>query len=200
MTDPSLSLPIRYACMPRPILAAGALTIEAVQPEHIERIRQWRNEQMDVLRQTSVITAQQQQMYYMEHIWPETRAAHPRTILLAYKDQDRLVGYGGLVHVAWEHRRAEVSFLLDTALSAAGDAYSRYFSSFLQLIKRLAFGDLGLHRLFTETYATRDAHIAILESAGFRPEGVLREHVRIGGQGVDSIIHGCLNIDEALTE
>jgi RimJ/RimL family protein N-acetyltransferase len=32
----------------------------------------------------------------------------------------------------------------------------------------------------------------VLEANQFRLEGRLREHVRIGGTAVDSLIHGCL--------
>ena len=184
--------PIRYVCMPRPMIVEGALSIEAVQPEHIERIRQWRNAQMDVLRQNSYISPEQQEAYYAEHIWPETSAPHPRNLLLAYKDEGRLVGYGGLVHIAWEHRRAEVSFLMDSVLATAGRVTERYFRAYLSLVKILAFQDLGMHRLCTETYAFRSMHLAILEASGFQCEGVLRDHVCIAGRSVNSIIHGCL--------
>jgi len=181
--------------MPNPSIVSGALSIAAVQPEHIERIRQWRNAQMDVLRQMSAISPEQQQAYYAEQVWPAMAAARPRNILLAYRERDRLIGYGGLVHIAWEHLRAEISFLLDADLAGNHDAYPEYFSSFLRLIKILAFRDLHLNRLFTETYAKRSTHIRILETCGFRREGTLREHVRVGRQAVDSIIHGCLRSD-----
>lgn len=185
----------RYSCMPHPTLFDGGLAIEAVQPDQIEAIRQWRNAQMNVLRQTAIISPTQQQRYFETHIWPEMTQPQPRNILLSYRENQAHIGYGGLVHIAWEHRRAEVSFLLDPIFAAQVEPYARYFSEFLQLIKRLAFDDLGLGRLFTETYASRDHHMAVLESAGFRREGVLRQHVMAEGQPVDSIMHGCLESD-----
>ena len=103
-----------------------------------------------------------------------------------------MIGYGGLVHIAWEHRRAEISFLLDPARVAAPGSYAVDYANFLSLIKEIAFECLGLHRLFTETYATRTHHISVLEDSEFRHEGVLRDHVIIEGRPVDSLLHGCL--------
>ncbi|NJO77662.1 MAG: GNAT family N-acetyltransferase, partial [Cyanobacteria bacterium RM1_2_2] len=72
------------------------------------------------------------------------------------------IGYGGLVHIAWEHRRAEVSFLLETKLSGTKSDYDSYFPNFLAMIKILAFNHLGFDRICTETYAIRKQYILIL--------------------------------------
>jgi len=187
--------PSRYACMPRERLERGDLWLAAVQPGDIEAIRQWRNAQIDILRQKAPISAQQQRTYYATQIWPALETREPANILVGYHEGDRLVGYGGLVHIAWEHRRAEVSFLLDPVLMAVPETYGPYFAAFLGLMKTLAFEDLGLERLVTETYAIRGPIIRILEAEGFRHEGTLRHHVRIEGTPVDALMHGCLKSD-----
>src|SRR5690606_33541610 len=138
------------------------------------------------------ITPEQQQAYYAEHVWPEQKNPQPRNILVAIHQGDRFIGYGGLVHIAWEHRRAEVSFLLDTALTHNVEFLVPTFARFLELMKMLAFDDLGLQRLCTETYAMRTHRIEVLEQVGFRREGVLKHHVIINGEPMDSILHGCL--------
>lgn len=187
-------VPIAYACMPRPILSLGSLWVQAVQEYYIEDIRQWRNAQMNILRQSTLITPDEQKNYFQKHIWPDMSSLHPKNILLAYMEDDHFIGYGGLVHIAWEHLRAEVSFLLSPPLRNSQDNYSRYFSIFLQLLKELAFKDIGMERLFTETYAIRTHHISVLESVGFSREGLLKNHVKIEGKSVDSIIHGCIKV------
>jgi RimJ/RimL family protein N-acetyltransferase len=186
------SPPTSYACMKHPVRRAGALSVRAVQLVDIEAIRQWRNAQIDVLRQSEPITPEQQEAYFATHIWPQFDSPQPDTILVSYREGDRLIGYGGLVHVAWAHQRAEVSFLLDPVHIRDDKTVARYFGAFLGLMKGLAFADLGLNRLCTETYAIRPHYIAMLEENGFRHEGVLRQHVWIDGQPVDSVLHGCL--------
>lgn len=185
----------RYACLPDAPITDGAFSLATVQDAHIERIREWRNVQMDVLRQSKPISREQQERYYEERIWPTLESPQPDNILLIFREGDRPVGYCGLVHVAWEHRRAEVSFLLDPDLAKDAAGYARYFSACLGLLRRLAFDALGFHRLHAETYAVRVEHIRVLESCGFRLEGRLRDHVWIDGTTVDSLIHGCLNVE-----
>jgi RimJ/RimL family protein N-acetyltransferase len=188
--------PKSYLCMPRPKLEYGSFSVEAVQPQHIESIRQWRNAQMDILRQTSEITREQQEAYFREHIWSDMLSPQPKNLLLAYMENGNPIGYGGLVHIAWEHRRAEVSFLLETSLASENEKYRLYFSNFIYLIKVLAFQCLNMQKIFTETYANRNFHISVLEENHFYREGVLRHHVWIGNQPVDSIINGCIKNDE----
>jgi len=185
-----------YQCMPRPELKEGPYSIIAVQESHIEPIRRWRNAQMHVLRQFAKISAAQQEAYFQTHIWPDKHSPEPKNLLLAILENKDLIGYGGLVHIAWPHLRAEVSFLLKTELTTPPSRYSLHFASFLRLIKTLAFEDLRLERLYTETFAIREHHIAVLESSGFRREGVSKSHVRIDGRPVDSYWHGCLSTYE----
>jgi RimJ/RimL family protein N-acetyltransferase len=183
---------LQYACMPRPVLSDGSLRVRTVQPEHIEKIRQWRNAQIRILRQAAPITPEQQRQYYETTIWPKLAQSQPENILLAFEENNRLIGYGGLVHVHWGHRRAEISFLLDSKLAGTTKDSCHYFPRFLQLMKELAFQDLGLSRLTTETYAIRPAYLAALDGAGFAREGRLRDHVLIDNVPVDSIIHGLI--------
>ncbi len=188
--------PVVYVCLPQPKVERDGAWVETVQPGHIQAIRTWRNAQLDILRQAAPISPEQQEAYFANQIWPTLGLPQPANILLSYHEGDRLIGYGGLVHIAWAHKRAEISFLLDPQMAAPAEAYARRFSVFLALMKKLAFDGLGFERLFTETYAIRTAHMAVLDAAGFHREGVLRQHVRIDGRGVDSVMHGCLKSDE----
>jgi RimJ/RimL family protein N-acetyltransferase len=170
--------------MPRPVLRRGDYAIEAVQPKHIEAIRVWRNRQIDVLRQKEPISREQQQRYYETEIWPNLDQPRPANILLSYLHGERHVGYGGLVHIAWEDKHAEVSYLLAPDL-LEDDVYRGYHVAFLGLIQELAFDDLGLDYLTVETYPQRTAHMANLEMAGF--------HRQVQAKGTDSVFHRCVN-------
>lgn len=181
-----------YRIMPRPRLHDADLSLRAVGPQDIEAIRQWRNSQMDVLRQSESITPEAQQRYFAEHVWPDKDALHPKQILLAIERDGNAVGYGGLVHISWHDLRAEISFLLAPLIENEPDSRTEPFSRFLRLVQELAFMDLNLSRLWTETHAHRTAHIRTLESVGFRLEGRLRRHVTVDGKRTDSLLHGLL--------
>ena len=178
-----------WSCLQSQIYKIEDYSISPIRPTHIHHVRLWRNNQMDVLRQNKPISCSEQESYFSEFIWPTMSLTAPPNILMGFHVNDKLIGYGGLVHISWIDQRAEMSFLVDNLRSKDSKHYKRDFSAFISLIRKLAFEDLGLHKLFTETYATRHEHIHILESAGFQREGLLRDHVKIGNNFVDSIFH-----------
>jgi RimJ/RimL family protein N-acetyltransferase len=186
----------RYVCMPQSEIREGSMSISAIQPEHIESIRIWRNEQMDVLRQAQPISPDEQIAYFDRMIWPDMDSAHPRQVLVSLFENGSFIGSGGLVHISWSDLRAEVSFLVETSRMSDPATVDRLFSTYLRLVKTLAFRDLGFRRLSTETFAHRTDIIPLLERNGFVREGRMREHVLVNGVPTDSLIHGCLAHDE----
>jgi len=182
----------RYLAIPSPRIERYSLTLRAVAPEDIELIRQWRNAQMDVLRQSLPISREEQQRYFSEHVWPYMGSLCPPQLLLSIERQGVLIGYGGLVHFDWEARRAEISFLLRPELESQPEALSEIFLEYLDVIYELAFVYLGLHRLTTETFEFRKVHLKVMEESGLKLEGILRGHVLVGGELMSSYLHGIL--------
>ena len=158
--------------------------------EDREPIRQWRNEQIEVLRQTTLLSAQDQDAYYRTVLAPQFGQREPQQFLWGLEERDQLIGYGGLVHLVWSDRRAEVSFLTKTV--RLSDNFESDWVSFLDLLIPLAREKLRLHKLTTETYSSRPELVPILESQGFLLEGTLRNHHRIDDHFVDSLAHGLL--------
>jgi len=179
-----------YRVMPRPEIALGSLAALAVGPEHIEQIRRWRNAQMSVLRQSKCISRDEQIAYFNSVIWPDKQSDRPSNILLMCLRDGDLIGYGGLVHISWSDLQAEISFLLDPVHRRDAQRYAAAFATWIDLMKSLAFEDLNLRKLTTETFATRTDHLEILDQSGFGRAGVLKGHVVIDGNRVDSILHG----------
>lgn len=163
----------------------------SLRPEDIEALRRWRNEQIEILRQKRAIAPDEQERWYHHVVVPTHASPEPEFLLVSILDPgDRLVGYGGLTHIDWEHRRAEVSFLVAPERARNHRLYARDMAAFLKFLRRWAFEELDLHRLFSETYAFRRLHMELLEEAGFVLEGRLRDHVRGPDGFVDSLIHG----------
>lgn len=165
----------------------------SIREQDIEPIRLWRNAQTDVLRQVAAISANEQKNYFIRSIRPTFTEKQPKQILFSLLLQHACIGYGGLTNIEWEARRAEVSFLLDTERVQNQETYEKDFTHFLGLIERVAFHELKLHRLFTETFVFRTEHIKVLENKGFLYEGTLKEHIYKKEQWFDSILHGRLN-------
>lgn len=184
---------VYYKCLAKKTYQNGYYTLEAVQPEDIEKIRQWRNEQIDVLRQSKPISKEEQIAYYKRYIWSELKSNQPKNILLSYKYKNKLIGYGGLVNLSWQDKKAEISFIVNTSITKDSIKYKNIFKNYLIMIKDIAFRNLNFNKLFTETYSFRFNHIKILEGEGFLKEGAMKEHIIQNGHKFDSIIHGIIN-------
>lgn len=181
-----------YNCLTNQVIKENDSQVVPLREQDISIIKDWRNAQMEVLRQQVKLTDDDQQAYYTNVVVSSFTTPFPRIILFSFLENDQLIGYGGLTNVDWHAKRAEISFLSDPTRVSRAEIYEADFSLFLTLIKRAAFDDLKFNRLFTETYDIRPLHISILVKSGFQLEGILKEHVRIGGNFIDSLIHGYL--------
>lgn len=166
--------------------------LAVIREKDTEDIRVWRNAQIDILRQKEPISKEAQKDYYFSAIASSFSQQKPKQMLFSFLFQGDCIGYGGLTSIDWEAKRAEVSFLVNPERINPLQ-YAQDFYSFLSLLSFIAFKELKLHRLFTETFAFRKEHQKILEDFGFRKEGILREHVWKHHQWYDSIMHGLLS-------
>jgi RimJ/RimL family protein N-acetyltransferase len=155
-----------------------------------DAIRQWRNAQIDVLRQINPLSASEQDDYFSNIVQPQLTQEQPAQILLAFLEDSQLVGYGGFVHIVWSDQRAEVSFLTDIKRSEQ-NVFSEDWSEYLNLLVQLA-QKVGFNKLTTETFSIRPELIEILENFGFTQDGHLRDHHLINGSPVDSFAHAYL--------
>lgn len=158
-------------------------------------IMEWRNQQLDALRQKTLLSASMQNDYFKKHVEAEFSKKEPDPLLFRYTLDSKLIGYGGLVHIDWTHRIAEVSFLLETERSKNTAKYVEEFSTFLGLLKKIAFERLGFHKLTTESFSHRQSHASTIENSGFKREGVLREHTIVNGNWTDAILASCLKAE-----
>ncbi len=186
-----------YRCLATSRFGHGSYELVPYREQDILLVKQWRNEQIDVLRQARPLSDEDQKRYYETFVKPTFSEAEPRVVLFSYLYAGECIGYGGLTNVDWQARRAELSFLVATQRAGKAPQYAEDFSNFLQLVKQAAFEGANLNRLFTETFDVRPAHVALLEQAGFKLEGRLRQHARVGQRLVDSLVHGLLRSDGA---
>ena len=170
----------------------GDYYITSIRECDLIPIMNWRNDQINILRQKKQLSDEDQLNYFNQVILPSMTMDEPSIILVSYLFDGVCIGYGGLTNIDWLSRRAEISFLLNTERVNNLEQYRQDFSIFLKLIKKLAFETLDFNRLFTETYDIRPLHIDTLEANGFRLEGRLKQHVMIDGKLYDSLIHGFL--------
>lgn len=154
-------------------------------------IMNWRNEQMYHLRQGQYLTSEDQDHYFKEVISKILVQSRPDQILFSFLKNKICVGYGGLVHINWEDKNAEVSFLLDTKLE--NDFFAIFWDKFLIMIQEVAFQDLQFHKIFTYAYDLRPNLYPILERSNFTLEARLIDHKLIDNKYIDVLIHSKIN-------
>jgi len=181
----------KYACLNKNKYCNEHFSLEAIQDTHIEYIRKWRNKKINILRQNKKISKKQQTDYFINNIWNDMNNKFPSNILLSFKINNKLLGYGGLVNISWHNRRSEVSLLIKSEVDESSEKYRQYLNNFFLILKKIAFDELKFKKLTSETFIFRKNHIKILESNGFRNEGKLISQYYQKNKFIDSLLHSC---------
>ena len=150
-------------------------------------IMKWRNEQIYHLRQDKPLTLENQENYFINVVNKLFDQKQPNQILFSYLENDVCIGYGGLVHINWIDKNAEISFIMNTDLEK--DFFQKHWGIFLNLIEQVAFGDLKLHKITTYAFNLRPKLYPILEKSGFTKEAVLKQQCLFNGEYIDVVIH-----------
>ena len=166
---------------------SGEFRIIPIRDSDKLNIMRWRNEQMFHLRQHMLLNETQQNAYFNQVVAQLFDQHQPDQLLFSYMHGDRCIGYGGLVHINWIDRNAEISFIMETALER--DQFEMHWVNYLTCIEQVAFHELGLHKIFTYAFDLRPRLYIALNQSGFYEESRLKEHCRFNGTFIDVLIH-----------
>ena len=180
-----------YKCLKQQVFSNSNFKIVPIRYEDRLDIMKWRNEQMYHLRQNKLLTLEDQEDYFSNVVAKLFDQEQPNQILFSYLENNKCIGYGGLVHINWIDKNIEVSFIMSTELEQ--DYFSKHWTVFLQLIEQVAFEELQFHKLFTYAFDLRPHLYEIIENAGFIKEGRLKEQCFFNREYKDVLIHGKLN-------
>ena len=169
----------------------GDYAIVPIREEDKYLIMQWRNEQMYHLRQNSLLTREQQDHYFKTVVSKLFDQEKPEQILFSYLYHNQCIGYGGLVHIDWEDKKAEISFIMATELE--NTAFDKHWTIFLSLIEKMAFRDLKLDKIFTYAYDLRPHLYPVLEQNGFKLAHHLKNKLQLKERYIDVFIHEKIN-------
>jgi RimJ/RimL family protein N-acetyltransferase len=154
-------------------------------------IMKWRNEQIYHLRQEKPLTTQDQDHYFNTVVAKLFNQTEPNQILFSYLENDVCIGYGGLVHVNWIDKNAEISFVMNSNLEKY--SFQFHWETYLSLIEKVAFRELNFYKIFTYAFDFRPKIYKALENMNYTREAVLKEHCFFEGKFKDVIIHSKFN-------
>ena len=116
--------------------------------------------------------------------------------MIVERTSGRSVGTIGLSHIDRTHRRAEYGILIGEP-GARGKGLAAEAS---RLLLAYAFGALGLRRVYLHVFARNEDALRLYRRVGFQPEGVLRRHVRKGGEFLDVAVMAALADERSTSE
>ena len=179
-----------YTVLKRQQYESGAYRVVPIRAQDKYDIMRMRNEQIYHLRQTSPLTKSNQDLYFKDVISKLFEAQKPSQILFSYLHGEVLIGYGGLVHINWVDKNAEISFIIKTHRDKE---FSLHWTHFLNMITEVTFEELGFHKFFTYAFNLRLHLYAVLEENGFNEEARLKEHCFFEDKYIDVVIHSKFN-------
>ncbi|WP_445386347.1 GNAT family N-acetyltransferase [Robiginitalea sp. IMCC44478] len=182
---------MEYRALKKQFIRDGQYAIIPIRNEDRYSIMKWRNEQLYHLRQASPLTPADQDAYFRDKVSKLFSDPQPEQLLFSYLEGDQCIGYGGLVHINWVDKNAEISFLINTDLEE--DYFEIHWSIFLGLIEQLAFNELELHKIYTYAYDLRPRLYDVLEKCNFKREATLKEHCFFDNKYIDVIYHSKIN-------
>lgn len=171
--------------------------IVPIRHEDRFRIMEWRNEQIYHLRQNEPLTAERQDLYFKTTILSIFNEEKPNQILFSFLKGDECIGYGGLVHINWIDKNAEVSFVMDTKLEK--EEFSKNWSEYLYLIEKVAFNELMFRKLYVFAFDLRPHLYSTLEDNSYFLDARLKDHCLFNDKFIDVVIHTKLNEDSNLS-
>lgn len=180
-----------YKCLSNQVYTNLEYSIAPIRFEDRFNIMKWRNEQMYHLRQMKTLTTQDQDNYFKNVINPLFEETHPSQILFSYLKGDKCIGYGGLVHINWVDKNAEISFIMATELEV--ENFQFHWLNFLKLIEVCAFTQLNLHKIYTYAFDLRPNLYSALEESNYNENVRLKEHCFYNGKFIDIVIHSKFN-------
>jgi RimJ/RimL family protein N-acetyltransferase len=143
------------------------------------------------LRQNKPLTSNDQDNYFLNVVSKLFDADQPNQILFSFLENDICIGYGGLVHISWIDRNAEISFIMNTILEE--NNFHNNWIKYLMLIEKVAFEDLKIHKIFTYAFDLRPHLYLALQGSNFIEETRLKEHCFFDGKYIDVVIHSKIN-------
>lgn len=184
---------LNYKVLSRKSFCANNYCLLPIRYEDRLHIMNWRNEQIEILRQKELLTVEKQDKYFKEVIAKLFEEEEPVQLIFSLLLDNKLIGYGGLVHIDWNKRTAEISFLDSNERARDLKLFTEDWTSFLRLIEVVAFEEINLNRINTYAYNLRPYLYPILETAGYAKDENKKQSLAENDKYSDIVIHYKLN-------
>jgi ribosomal-protein-alanine N-acetyltransferase len=161
----------------RPATAADAEAVAAIRIANRKYFEPW-----------ELSSDEPERWYTVKGVRAWLTDGHERFVILDSGEVAGLVSITGVERDAFQS--AMVSYFVEAARTGRGLA-----TAAVEAAAEFAFGELALHRLEAGTATANVASQRVLEKSHFTKVGLLRRHLRIGGEWVDHFLWERLETD-----
>lgn len=151
------------------------------------QIMEWRNDQIYHLRQKKLLTKSSQDKYFTDVVDKLFDSKKPDQVLFSFLRNQNFVGYGGLVHINFDDKHAEISFVMNTSLEK--EYFYEFWFTYLSLIEEVAFNEMGLIKIFVYAFDLRSKLYDVLIDSSYIQEARLKKHYLFNGKFIDVLIY-----------
>ena len=128
---------MNYLCLNKNIFLWNNFKIIPIRMKDRNMIMSWRNDQIYHLRQKAKLKRKDQDLYFKNIVKKQFKEKQPNQLLFSFIENNLLIGYGGLVHIDWTNKNAEISFLMKTELES--ERFIELWNIFLKLGQTVEF-------------------------------------------------------------
>jgi len=186
-----MQFPTKYNCLNQNEFVIEDSKLVPIRYEDRLNIMKWRNEQIYHLRQDKPLTEDSQNRYFSDVVANLFGQDKPGQILFSYFKNEVFLAYGGLVHINWIDRNAEISFVMKT--EEQQNNFEHHWMHYIELIEKVAFEELKIHKLFVYAFDLRPHLYQAIEKSGYKKEATLKDHCFFEGNYIDVVIHSKIN-------
>ena len=175
------------------MISGKKVALRAVQKEDLPFLMEWRNrpEYRQYFREYRELNLQNQEQWFDRTVVND-RNTIMFTIVKSDRPEERL-GCCGLCYINWVQRFADLSLYIGW-----NNAYidkEGYAQEACELLFDYGFGELGLHKIWTEIYEFDAPKYELYTNMGFEQDGLLRENYYHEGKWWNSRIMSLLERD-----
>ncbi|EKT3956842.1 GNAT family N-acetyltransferase [Flavobacterium psychrophilum] len=180
-----------YKCLKNQISENEIFSLIPLRDSDKYDILEIRNSQIEHLRQDKPLTKANQENYFETVVSKLFDVEKPNQILFSFLKNNTFVGYGGLVHINWVDKNAEISFVMKSELQT--ENFEFFWINFLELLEKIAFKELNFHKIYTYAFDIRPHLYIALEKAGFIEDARLKDHCLFNNKFIDVVMHSKIN-------
>tara|TARA_B110000014_G_C20102504_1_gene579045 strand:+ start:522 stop:1040 length:519 start_codon:yes stop_codon:yes gene_type:complete len=158
------------------------VSFRSLEKNDLSILKDWRNSEniRKTTREYRLLNMINQQKWFENlHL-----TVPPKDIMFGIMKKNNLIGVTGLTYIDWKNKHAEISIYL----KLKNWQKTKEAKETIEILKKYAFDELNLHRLWVEIFAIATENRALFKQMKFQEEGILKEKLWRKGQWWDSIV------------